>query len=431
MRTASTPTISSQAVAFTDMSSRCPNPALDAAHRVDPYWTGLWTVGSTASWLSRPTAERQVQAGLGQLRVSESRWSVEEAMDRIVGRQRTTRLSALAALGLWRTMSDEQLACIVGKPALASRRSTDRALLWAAGLIQKGTFVTGLKHGHAPMLLRPDPEGRIDMLSDRMTYTEWVGVTGGQPWRWGSQFDRHNILGTELALRVAEWCEIGTVFGEALAGLNILAPEEVRVPESVTRAADAVLVRPDGMRIAVELTTSVTPNMQTKIKKWVDVLTANTSGGLAVVFVDATHPDRSRQAVTVALQKAITEAAHCSMDATLADVPERMSIARWREWFPEPGLVARSFEWLAAHRPTGPDGATWEPVNLLDPFDLEFEPDDPVAAQAVLTNANLLYGVPHWLRDPKAAPDLTSVLRARAGLTIRPTLPPSRSRSSF
>ena len=73
-----------------------------------------------------------------------------------------------------------------------------------------------------------------------------------------------------------------------------------------------------------------------------------------------------------------------------------------------------------------PPGARWEPVSLLDPFDLEFAPHRPEQMTAVIENSSMLLGVPHWLRRAEDAPPLWPLLMEEAGLDELPMSPPSR-----
>jgi len=255
-----------------------------------------------------------------------------------------------------------------------------------------------------------------------LSYRDLIGVTSGQPWRWGSQHDRHNLLATELALRTAEYTNVAGVFGEQLGFAALLHPEGGANRSG--RAADAVMVRGDGMRIVVEMTSSATDNMTSKIARWVDVLASDKSRGLAVVFVEMPHPDREEH-VNRKLERIIVEATGTT-SAALADVPARMMVARWREWFPDYHQATRSFLSLSAHRPTGRRSgkerlsSVWESVSLLDPFDLVFEhPRDD--SLAILENQNLLYGIPYWLRTGDGpVTELDRSILATAGLTAEP-----------
>jgi hypothetical protein len=90
-----------------------------------------------------------------------------------------------------------------------------------------------------------------------------------------------------------------------------------------------------------------------------------------------------------------------------------MAVARWTDWFPEPGSVDTSFMSLRVQRPTGPEASRWEPVDLLDPFSLPFagSPD----ADTSLVNVRALYGLPHWQRSGPG-PDLIGHLMDHFGV---------------
>lgn len=393
--------------------------------RVDPYWGGMWAVGSNAVWLSRRNAERMSAAGLGSPRAAEVRLSVEQATAALVdGYRGGVRLAALAAVGMWRTLNVGQLASIVGDSRLARPRCADRDVLWASGLTQRGRYLTGFGRDHVPELVRVSNTTDFDGLAARLSYRQWVGVTGGQPWRFGGQFDRHNLIAAEVALRVAELTDAALVMGEQMASISLLAAGLTRVPPRTTRSADAVVVRSDGLRIAVEVTATVTSDFRKKIARWAELLTSDTHRGLAVVFVEASHPDLAAKNVGTHLAQAVHDASHASMDAVIAKVPERMMVVRYADWFPGPGLVARDFAGLPATRPVGPAGQRWRPVNMLDPFDLVYSRPAPDAG-AVLSNASLLYGVPHWMRTG-SCPQLGPVVRSWAGVSEEPKRPYSR-----
>lgn len=356
--------------------------------------------------------------------------SVSEAMDRIVSDARRRRLAHLAAVGMWRTATLQQVAALTGQPHLLTAHSVDRDLLWASGLIERGIVVTAA-HSRLPPLERPDPRGDFDALAERLSFAERVAVTGGQPWKWGSQYDRHNVLTTELGLRIAEFAPVATVFGESLAGVDLLLGGTGRSGAG-SRSGDMVIIRPDGFKIVVEVTATVTPDFRTKVRRWASVLTSRRQADLAVCFVEIAHPDRRDTTTEVQrlLRRAVTEAAHAGLDAADARVPELMSVARWQEWFPEPGRVDPGFVRLAAWRPTGPYGNPWEPVDLADPADLRFmapSSEDRAASEAVVSNARLLLGTPYWTRLGQGhQPDLHREYLGRhdlAGLIATPKRP--------
>lgn len=409
-------------VPWTDLVSACPEESHRTANRVDPYWAGMWSMSTTAAWLSRATAERQ--AGMGLLRVPVSAsglgMSDDEARVRIVGNARRRRLTQLAAIGMWRTATVQQVAALTGQPAIAGRHSVDRDVLWAAGLTEQGVVVTSLR-SKLPTLLRPDPRGDWDELAQSLTFAERVSVTGGQPWRWGAQYDRHNVLATELGLRVAEFAPVATVLGESLAGVDLLLGGTGRSGAG-SRSGDMVIVRPDGFKIVIEVTATVTSDFREKVRRWANVLTARRQADLGVCFVELAHPDRRDASTEVhrLLRRAVTEAAHSGLDAEDARVPELFSVARWQEWFPEPGRVDPDFTRLRAWRPIGPRGEPWESVDLADPSSLRFRPPTATsraATEVIVSNAAMLWGTPYWTRVGMPAPDVNSGLLDQAGLS--------------
>jgi hypothetical protein len=137
-----------------------------------------------------------------------------------------------------------------------------------------------------------------------------------------------------------------------------------------------------------------------------------------VLFVEAAHPDRRESGHNVhMLRRHVASAARSTMDHVLADVPSRMAVARWVDWFPAPGMVDPSVVALPVWRPTGAGDAVWEPANLLDPLDVPNQ-EKPARSgdnrQAVLDNLGLLYGAPGWLVK-RPVLSLDNVVRARAG----------------
>ena len=324
---------------------------------------------------------------------------------------------------MWRTATVEQVASFVGSDKIALPRSVDRDVLWASGLVQRGQFISGMPRTSLPRLLRVSNTNDIDLLLSMLSYRDRIGVTAGQPWRWGSQHDRHNLLAAELGLRVAEYTQAAAVFGEQLGFASLLNPAgNLRASG---RAADMVIIRGDGLRIAVEMTANATDNVGSKIQRWVDVLTADRTGGLAVMFVEMPHPDRAEH-VNRKLERQIVEAT-ATMGAAAANVPARMMVARWQDWFPGYHQASSAFLSLSALRPTGRragkdrNASVWEPVSVLDPFDLLFERPYPDAV-SVLDNQQLLYGVPYWMRTGAGPIDrLDHAVLREAGFSDEPS----------
>lgn len=398
--------------ALLDLPSHNPVEATRSHHRVDPYYGGIFGVSSSAAWLSRKEALRLVASRVGAVQPADREAAMEDCLH---GRQRVRRLRAIAAVNMWRTMTTQQVAAMTGHPGFSGRRSKDVHALWSASLISRGRPAT-IGRGTHPELVRPDVSTDVEALRDELDYRDWLAVTAGVRWRWGSQADRHNVLTTELALRVAEHLPVPLVLGEQLTPLRLVGSPGVTTLDRSSQAADAMLVRSDGMRVMVETTANIR-GIEDKAQRWAQALAQDSTRELAVVFVIVTHPDRSEVAGLAKARRVVHEAAHSSMETVFAGVPERMMVVSWRSWFPGPHQASSDFLSLVAYRSDGSE-STWRPVSILDPFDLAFPASDE-RAKAILNNANLLFGVPHWLRTGPG-PDVTEVMRATGALPEPP-----------
>ena len=414
-----TPTRKDGAVPLSDLESACTTPRHTAADRTELFWSGVRSVSTghvALSWSSRDSLARHQASGIAHP-MSIRLGTQDEALDRVIARAR--RLAALGAIHLWRTMTSEQIAAVIGSPSMSSSRSVDLRLLLTAGLVQRGAAFAGERRAIAPTLWRPDVADAALHFLDQLSYAEWLGVCACQKWSYGAQAAWHNLLVTELSLRVAEYTPIGTVFGELLASARLLFPFDERFAKS-RRSADAVWVRDDGLRIVVEATATAGSALRERIEHWVDALLVDTERSTVVCFVDVSDPDNDRSRPDHLVRRVVADAVTASPERVKAKIAERVCFARYRDWFPGPGLVHPSFLGLRVERPTGGPGARWEPVDLLDPYAVVFSPVDPVAARAPIVHAGDVYGVPHWLRGPGL--DLEAVVRRLAGFP-----PPERT----
>lgn len=388
------------------------------ADRVDPYWdlpapvTG--SGGHLVAWMGRTGAEKLDELGLKQWPSATPTVPLADAVGSLTDRrQRVPALGALNALGvvgMWRTVSSEQLAAFTGIGALAGRSSKIMRACWESGLVQRGHIVAeGLipfQRG-LPTLWRPDSEGPASMLRRTLTLQEWVGVAANKPWGSGGQYDRHNLLSTELSLRVAENCPIAAVFGERLADATDVAGPNIPFRPGML-LGDAVWVRPDGLRVVLELAADPI-RREEKVRRWVSVLESDR--GLAVLFVDAARPHQGLRQATAGgvgrhLKAAISAGSHATLAATAARVADRLLVVSWRQWFPQSGHASDKFGVLTAWKSTGTAHGKddFVPVDLADPFQVVC--DDPERGLAAIANAPLLYGVPHWQRETLRAADL-------------------------
>lgn len=420
------------AVPLDQMPSRAGfHPALRAHTRDDPYHGSLFDVSARAAWAGRSLLHREMAAGKtisGSHRFTEAIACAADKVDRdpvgdLLSRHRENTLRMLAAVNMWRTMTIPQMAAMIGFPRWATAQwpaSVSKA--FAAGLLQVGELASVFR-SDLPTLLRVDPDGDAGPLLARLGYTEWLGVTSGQLWRGSTTPDRHNILVAELALRVAQMCPgAGAVMGEMVGNHDLLlGVEDKRLSR---RRADSVVVRKDGLRIAVEVTAN--DRFGHKMSNWVDALVADRSHSTVVLFVEAARPGYSTNQTYASIYRGMEKAVSSSMPAMAARVLERMFFVRWSDWFPEPGVVTPDFSTLPATRYSG-DGigsrASWTRVDLLDPQQLPFDGSaTPGGAMTVLANSRLLLGAPKVLTDRvrQPTPDTDAAVRSAAGF---PTVP--------
>lgn len=404
-------------------------PGFSAADRMDPFFHGMWVDGAQASWLSKELLNRLRTAKLAKVSRGEARATTASALAALLRTRREAHLRELAAVGMWRTLSGQQLAAITGHPA-AAVNAQEMSWAFRAGLVDQGSLLSDLKTGQVPNehhLYRPVDTPAFGGLLSRLTFQERCALTAGQPWTRGAQNDGHNILASELGLRAAEYCDIGTVLGEKLSRSGMLAKNDTGPGGT---SADLTVVREDGHRIAVEITASATPAFGAKVRRWAKTIAEadQKKVGLSVLFLEASGPERPEFTSTHMWKTIRTEVAAAAYEngGARAGVPERMAIARWRWFFPEPGCTSTAFQVLECLRPTGAWSDRWEVVALLDPTDLIFEPADPKAATALIRNSWDLGGLPHWLKPAGHTTDFSAALIRRGGLADFPTIAPSR-----
>lgn len=412
---------------------------LSMFNRTDPYWDRLWAPGSQAVWSSRHTApDGSPRASFGTRENKRLLMSRDEAMDLLTSnRGRAERLALWGVLDSWRTVSAEQLAVLTGSSFFLDPAYSQIAASFAAEVLDVGSFA--LRNGTLPgrgstALYRPRLGDAFEKeLKKTLTWPEWVSVTGGYSWSSGGQYDRHNLLATELAIRAAEYLPgVGTVMGEKfssvglLAGLSAAEKEkfkrrreeakkkgtdalaaeiEAQRPHLVdNRRGDGTIVRRDGMRIVYELTATSSASFEKKVRRWAETIAKRPleTSGVTVVFVAAPHPDRDRHTSADPIHKI-----HKTIRNVLKEFPgtgpdspaARIGVAHWQEWFPARGQISDAFLDLQANFALGTRTDPWVPRRMMSTTDYPFTPHaETFAPRALIENARLLTATPHWLR---------------------------------
>lgn len=416
-----------------DLPSLIESAPFRAAERVDPYWEGMFATGSSDGWVSasqhrRAPADQMRWAGIPPRYVT----SQDEALKEMrTNRHRPSILAALGAVSSWRTVTREQLACIAGSRVMGNTYPAALSAPFSAGLLAHGYVSAGMNR------LAPASE-RMSMWSvgdqieayaqyrKSLTFAEHIAITGGQDWNSEHRFDRHNVLTTELALRVAEFCDVATVLGEKQVSLrSMLAASGLQAQQAdLGRRADAGIVRRDGLVIALETTASVGEAFRRKMAKWAQILQRHPTYELplVVLVVDASTPSQATSAAAkntahAEIQAAIREAVRDYPGTALNRTAARLGIISWTQWFPGPHEVSDPFRELTASflaRGTDASEEGWRPVRLLDKDELQYREGSEEAGEAIAMNSRLLAGTPHWLR-PGTVPRTDQYMLNQAG----------------
>lgn len=418
---------------LTELPTNMPGHPHRSAARLDPYWDGVWQHGSNAQWVVREHLERMEASGLAGRRPRELAHDPAVALGRLE-RQWDAKLDILGVLSSWRTVTAEQVAAFTGRRLADSHLSRAFGDMFALDLIDSGRLFTPGPAGPAAergRLIRPSATTQFDQLiHPRMTYSEWVSVTGGQAFTTGGQYDRHNVLTAELVLRIAEHLPVITALGERQALLTDIAYRGTGadVPPQLTttqKGGDAVIVRPDGVRVVIEVTASWSKTAERKALLWAESMERRSldDAGFVVVFVVADRTNAglgSRRSLDPQVRKGVARTTRLRPGTARNRTADRMFVVDWRDWFPGRHLVSDDFLFLTAARPTGPAGA-WEQVSLFDDAKIP-SPRAMPAPTAVAHYAAGLRFVPHQLRRDRQPPALSNIPLERMGLRSIPHL---------
>lgn len=383
------------------LPSRTPLHPRRTSLRGDPY--ELWNGRAIGHWGS--AGETRAPAWL--------RMEKSEADARVIApRNRERVLRTLAVLDQWRTATVEQVEALGDLEGLTRGRNSLVNALWNSGLVDLGRW--GYTWGSLPpreqFLLRPSGNiEAIEKLAAELRWAEWFSVTANLGMDSLRQYARHNVVATEFGLRFAEHGRVGMVLGEKLSSWELLlrpVPGAPALPRRSQSAADLTLIRPDGLRVMVEITATTT-GMDAKVRRLAKLLHERPLAwsGLAAVFVVVPRHDQGDtttsdlRVVTRAVERAVRSYPGMAGDPTAA----KIGVVTWRALFPEHGRVHPAMGTLPVMTATGPTGARWQMTRMLDEQAFAFHPKDPEAMLAVLQNTSTLRGVPALLRPGKAA----------------------------
>lgn len=374
--------------------------------RRDIFWSGDWIDrGYPVAWRSLSDLKREAEVFHAEVRWPNGR-KVEEkhSLDALASHiLEDERLLVLAALDQWRTLTNEQIASLTGIPLITLTSKVmpqlcDTRLADYGVSVAESSRPAHIKAPHLPIYRPGEPRIFNRLIRPRLTYAQYVVVTGGIDFSADRQFDRHNMLAAEFGLRCAEYLpDVCAVVGEKLSMAHMLFPA---LPPS-QMGADLTLIRSDGLRIAVELTASVSTNFRAKVDRWARILDRFPDSGVVVVFVEASKPrDVQQKSGTVMSQiiKQVSMAAGAYPGLEGSAVKDRMFVTSYSQLFPAPHVVnvEKFFTFVASSpsRSLTVAADKWERHALMDTTDVPLLSDVPVAIDQV----NALAASPFFFR---------------------------------
>lgn len=413
--------------------SRAP-VGLRSADRDDPYFSQLWDGPSQAWWnsYSRYVTDRRNGNVARNARLDAM---LTPAPVETVWTDPMCRL--MASLLMWRTATADQVAALTGDTTwrghTAGSFPAQAARLWSVGMI--GTGRLNRPHGSGaaiPTLVRPAGMSQFDKVSLPLSYNRWLSITAGVSVNAPVNYSRHNVLATEAALRIAEFGDVQAVVGESVSSLHALTGHAA----SGNRRGDFTIIRSDGLRVVVEMSTTVAL-MKEKIAAWGQALASDPTRSVAVVFLCAGSPTEHYNIdtnVRMTLSRYLIE----DPVARVSRLGQRMFVVGWQDWFGQHSAI-RDLDKLPVFavrkdidKPSGVL-TSWRRLNVGDPESTPWADADSERANVAVAVAGChhMLGMAHFLRDKKTAAAVDNRIEASmvrsAGFTSMPVLPFDRS----
>jgi len=358
-------------LAISDASLR--KPVLDPWGEVDPYWDDItWKLPLHTRLYSRAAPITSLHT-----------WPVA-----MPDGQRRAVLRALAWLYGYGHMTVSQLRRVGVTPAAI------RFIQELGGALEQYSDVP-----QTPGIMMLSPSRALLAWTKRLSTADWVGVCGGYGLRHTQPAHaRHNILMAEMAMRLAlhHRNPPAAIFGEPYSAIELMLPDA----RGSHLRGDATVIRPDGLKLVVELTSSLSQSLYHKIPAWIQLLAEYPDRGIAVVFAIASAPYRVQTTYSKVRQL---------IDAALAQLPRHGRLAvqplvltcLYKDLFPQ------TLPWPDTWEAHWSDDGRLRAANVLDPEDyiVQWEPDDETFVpilNSVAVYANPLTDVGHDI-DPYTA----------------------------
>src|SRR5699024_1088990 len=378
-------------------------------HRADPFHDKLWQHGSQAAWASYDGVVKHGKDG-APMQLPSGVIAKHKAQQMVrYGDHRSQRIAMLSALDSWGTVTAEQMVALTGYRNLLHPDHQVPMSLFSTGLLDIGrlqnSMVAVKDDPRSAVYRHKAPRGRIRRVAKRAwTSAEYLQVDAGVNYQPSLGFmDRHNILGTEFALRCAEsHPDVNMIFGEKWSSSDSLLPHTRtkvgfhRTSEQHPVRGDATIVMRDGLRVVVEMTSFHNKSIYKKLNRWAQFLTKHSmaESGVVVMFVMAPSDytnwrdyESSVEDMRMWMRYVLRRFPSRGEDSAAA----RMGLARWTDMFPAKHVLSDDFYDLAAEY----QDVDWD-KKPIGSFNCDF--DDPTMASAPIDQGPVLAATPHWWR---------------------------------
>lgn len=292
----------------------------------------------------------------------------------------------------------EQLAAWIGCDPKNLARYTLPA--WEAGLIRRCRFQPAVP-GSLPFLYSLNPGKRLKRYMKELDIDARLVFGGRDRASIGSSHVRHNVLATELVLRLLETNPHFVAVGPEHSASPVDLTGHKHAPTAKQLRGDAVIYCADGLRVVIEIVGSAKIRaVEDRMVSWGNWLATQPvqTAGIVVVFVNAVH--ENHVAFSDRLRKAHTDVfadptwggrerswmfvpAHQKRDAGM-----QVHLASWMDWFPAHQEASVAAAGCATAYTTG--GARWGALDLADPAQYPYKHQGPVTT-------------PPWLLTPEWA----------------------------
>jgi hypothetical protein len=390
---------------FSELKSAIFDNPYKSINRYDLYYAPIIANANGISWVSKKRVKALLSNGINvykPLKIYSQHQSFSNALNKFIKREKSknffNQLKILGAINMYRSISSEQLACLINKKKINNLYSKAIDELFALNILQ-----VGLAHqtfGKNINLFFLSPLGSASFtnafykyISPALKTSEYFSMLGNTFYQYHNLSDRHNVLAVEFLLRASEFLfsKVSYAYGEAYALLGeIIEGKSPLKSRYYEKRADGFMVLKNGKKVLLELSSSLRTITIEKIKTYLSL--SEKYPDFCVLYLYAPKLSMNKN-IKVHMGKifrkiALSHSTHAC---------KNIKFVSWNEYFPASKTVSNDFLDFKAYS-----------FNKKSK-DFDFEPILTLTEDYSFNLKNGLdtaYGCPYWQR--KDMPDLDS-----------------------